>query len=192
MTEVYAKIKGSASTMEPSTPASAPVGSIFVDVTNSNALSFKSTGGTVITVGAVSSSDIMSKLKKNMSGFEILINTPVALKPDGSIAAADNDGLNVQVVIGISQETIAHDAYGRVMLNGPNATGAVADLGFVPGNAILLSSVPGQLTNTTVGIDPVTMTVMKVGIADCASGVCSATATDLIMEAEVISRPSGV
>lgn len=187
----YASFKGASSAMTPSVPSSVPVGATFIDSTNSNALSFKSVGGSVTVIGESSSSDIMVKLKKNLTGYAIASGKTVALKPDGSIVLADNDGSNTQVVLGVTMESIANDTYGRVMLNGANVPGAVTGLTFTSGQAILLSSTPGVLTNTAAGLDPATMTIMKVGIADCASGVCSGTATDLIMEAEVISRPGG-
>lgn len=188
---VYAAIRSSSSTMEPATPASAAVGSIFIDSTNSNALSFKNISGVVSVIGATSSENVLIKTKKNLTGSAIPSKTPVALMPDGSIAPADSDGTNIQVVIGIALENIDSGAFGTVMLNGPNAVGAVSGLGFTPGDAIMLSATPGILTNTQVGMDPITQTIMKVGVADCASGVCSGVATDLIMEAEVISRPDG-
>lgn len=188
----YASFKGTSSAMAPVAPTAAPAGSTFIDSTNSNSLTYKSPSGALTVIGAATSSDIMVKSKKNLTGVTILAGKTVALKPDGSIALADNDGVNIQVVIGITQDEIEHNAFGRVMLNGPNAAGALTGLAFVSGEAILLSSTPGVLTNTAVGLNPSTMTIMKVGIADCATGTCSGTATDLIMEAEVISRPSGV
>jgi hypothetical protein len=56
----------------------------------------------------------------------------------------------------------------------------------------MLSSTPGVLTNDLSSFDPETDVIMKVGIADCAAGVASATASDLIMVTDVISTPSGV
>lgn len=190
MTE-YATIRSNATMMEPTTPSRAQVGSIFIDSTNSNALSFKNISGLVSVIGSVSSDNVLVKSKKNNTGSTIANRTPVALLTDGSISPADSDGLNIQVVIGVTIEEITSGSYGKVMLNGPNAAGALTGLGFAPGDAIMLSATPGQLTNTQVGMDPLTQTIMKVGVADCASGAQSSNATDLIMEAEVISRPSG-
>ena len=190
----YARIRAASTTMAPIPIGEAQVGSLFLDTTNNNALSFKSIVGDVAPVSfSVSVTDsVLIKRKQNKTGVMIPGGTPAALKPDGSMAPADSDGTNIQVVIGVTQGDTEHMDFGSVLLNGPNASGALAGLGFAPGDAIMLSSTPGVLTNTTAGIDPATMTIMKVGIADCASGVCSGIATDLIMEAEVISRPSGV
>jgi hypothetical protein len=188
---VYAKIKTAAVVLEPTTPASAPAGSIFNDSTNGNAFTNKTTGGSVDQVGATSSADYLVKYKKNMTGATIPAYKRVALKTDSTIVLADSDNSVAMLDIGMSLDAIDHNAFGRVLLNGANAPGALTSLGFATGDHIYLSKTPGALTNSTSGFDPNTDTIMRVGIADCATGIASAVATDLIMTVEVYSSPGG-
>jgi hypothetical protein len=188
---VYAKIKTSAVVLEPVTPASTPPGSIFNDSTNGNAFTNKTSGGAVDQIGATSSADYLVKYKKNMTGATIPAYKRIALKPDSTICLADSDDPVAMKDIGISLDAIDHNTFGRVLLNGANAPGALTGLGFTVGDNIFLSKTPGAFTNNASGFDPNTDTIMRVGIADCASNVASSTATDLIMVVEVYSSPGG-
>lgn len=189
---VYAKIKTGAVVFDPQVAAGIAAGSLYMDSANANVLTTKTTGGSEQPIGASSSSDILIKVKQNLSGVLIAANKRVSLKVDGSICLADSDDPLARQSIGLSLDEITHSGTGRVLLDGPNAIGAVTGLGFLPGQPVLLSRTPGVLTTNLSGFNPEVDEIMKVGIADCASGAASATATDLIMVTEVISSPTGV
>lgn len=192
MTTVYAQIRTGAVVFDPQVPGVIPDGSLYLDSTNSNVLTTKTVGGSEQPIGTSSSADIMIKEKENKTGVTIAISKRVSIKSDGSICLADNDDPVARQSFGLTLESIDHLATGRILLDGPNAVGAIAGLGFTPGQPIMLSSTPGVLTNDLSSFDPETDVIMKVGIADCAAGVASATASDLIMVTDVISTPSGV
>lgn len=188
---VYGKIKTTHLVLEPSPAGTAPAGSVFNDSSNANALTNKSTGGTISQIGATSSADILIKQKRNMSGVSMAAARRVALKTDGTIVLADSDNISAMLDIGMSLDVIDNGNYGRVLLNGANAAGALSGLGYTAGDHIYLSKTPGMLTNSTTSFNPETDTIMRVGIADCADGDASGTATDLIMTVEVHSSPGG-
>jgi hypothetical protein len=187
----YGKIRTTAVILEPTTPGSTPAGSIFNDSTNGNAFTNKTTGGSVDQVGATSSADYLVKYKRNGAVATIPAYKRVALKTDGTIVLADSDNPTAMLDTGMSLDAIDPSTFGRVLLNGANAPGALTGLGFATGDHIFLSKTPGALTNSASGFDPDTDTIMRVGIADCASNVASAVATDLIMTVEVYSSPGG-
>lgn len=188
---VYGKIKTTAIILEPTTPGSMPAGSIFNDSTNSGAFTNKTAGGVVNPIGATSSADYLVKYKKNMTGTTLPAYKRVALKTDGTVVLADSDNPTAMLDIGMTLDAIDPNTFGRVLLNSANAPGALTGLGFTSGDNIFLSKTPGALTNSSTGFDPSTDTIMRVGIADCASNTASATATDLIMTVEVYSSPGG-
>lgn len=188
---VYGKFKTTHLVLEPTPASTAPVGSLFNDSSNSNALTNRTTGGSISPIGSTSSADILIKMKKNMTGSAIPAARRVALRSDGTIALADSDNLTANLDIGMSLDEIADEGFGRVLLNGANAAGAISGLGFLAGQNVYLSKTPGMLTNSTTGFNPSTDTIMRVGIADCAAGVASSAATDLIMTIEVYSSPGG-
>lgn len=128
------------------------------------------------------------KKMKNVTGSTIAINTPIAKLPDGSIAPADADGVGTQEVIGVAIEAILDTNFGLVHLIGPNVAGVLTSLGFAPGDEVYLSDTAGY-TNTPATLDAETESVVKLGVADCASNIMSAVATDLIFAAEVITQP---
>jgi len=131
----------------------------------------------------------ITKIKYNGSLALIPAFKPVALKSDGTIVLADADGLNTQVLIGFTLESIDVGNKGKVLLTATNAPGVLIGLGFAPNETILLSKTPGVLTNDFNSFDINTDTIMKVGIADCANDTQSSVATDLIMMTEVLSQP---
>ena len=187
----YAKIKSGVVVFEPIPAASAPDGSLFMDSSAGNVLTSKSTGGVSTPIGAVSSADVMIKSKKNLTGVAIAAYKRVALKADGTICLADSDNPVAMLDIGITLDSISNNSFGRVMLNAANAAGALTGLGYATGEHIYLSKTPGALTNNISAFDPLTDTIMRVGYADCASGVANAAATDLIMAIEAYSSPGG-
>lgn len=188
---IYAKIRTGVVVFDPAAPGDVPNNAIFVDSTNSNAFSNKTNGGVTNQIGAVSSADYLVKYKRNDSGSTIPAYRRVALLTDGSISLADSDAPALMLDIGMTLEAIDTGNYGRVLLNGANAGAALTGLGFNTGDHIYLSKTPGMLTNSTSGFDPNTDTIMRVGIADCATNTKSTSATDLIMTIEVYSSPGG-
>lgn len=185
----FAKLRSPALIFEPKPTADIPAGAIYMDSANSNALTTKTTGGTDTPIGEASSADVLVKIKQNKSGVQIPANRRVALKTDGSICLADNNDPLAMVDIGVSLDTIEHLATGRVLLDGPNAVGVLTGSGFTPGQTVLLGATPGTMIVDQSVFDPATDTIKKVGIADCAAGNASATVSDLICVAEVISSP---
>lgn len=172
----------------PRAAAAVPNGAMFLDSAASNAPTVKGTGGSSTAIGATSSADILVKSMQNKSGVTIAANTMVAKKTDGSIVAADSDGVGTQVVVGIATAAILDNATGNVSLIGPNVVGAIAGLGFAPGDAIYLGETGGYI-NDLAQLTGSNDSIIRVGYADCAAGAASATATDLIMFAEVLARP---
>ena len=185
---VYAKIRTPAVVCEPINPIDAPVGSIYLDASNADALSTKTTGGSEQTLSEAST-NLIVKNKRNLSGAEIGANKKVSLKSDGSIVLADNDDGDAMLGIGFTMEAIANEAYGNILLIGSNVAGAIAGKGFSTGDRIYLSNQPGELTNDLGSFNPVTDTIYRVGIADCAAATQTSEATDIILMAEIISTP---
>jgi hypothetical protein len=184
----YAKIRCPSLKMDPIAPGEAPLGSIYLDANNADALSTKTTGGSQVVLNEAAQS-IMIKRKRNMTGAQIGANKQISLKSNGSIILSDNDNPDAMRAIGFTLEAIEDGAYGNVLLIGSNVAGAVAGMGFNSGDRVYLSNQPGELTNDIDSFNPVTDTIYRVGIADCASETQSETATDLIMMAEIISTP---
>lgn len=185
----YAKFKTTAVELVPIAPTQAPLGSLYLDSSNSNAMSTKTTGGSNVQLGAATSADLMIKNKRNMTGTTIAAYKRVALKSDGTICLADSDNAVAMTDIGVTLDPITDSSYGRVMTNAANAAGVLTGLGYTAGQVIYLSKTPGGLTNDPSIFNPETDAIVQVGIADCATDVASGTATDLIMMIEVQSRP---
>jgi len=133
-------------------------------------------------------SSLLVKSMKNTSGVQIPLGAPIAKLADGGISQADSDAVGKQIWIGVANETIAINAFGQVVLVGPNIAGALTGKGFTPGDHIFLSQ-DGSYINDSTLLTGGNDSLIRVGYADCADGVQSATATDLIMFAAVLSRP---
>jgi len=191
MAETFAQMKTTAVVLEPVSSGSVPVGSLYNDAANSGTFTNKSVTGDVQPVGASTASSVMVKMKRNSTVTSIPAYKRVALLANGSVCLADSDNPTAMTDIGLTLDVIAPTLYGRVLLNGANADGALSGLGYATGETIFLSKTPGALTNNANAFDPVTDTIMKVGIADCAGSDASSVATDLIMVIEVYSRPGG-
>lgn len=147
------------------------------------------TADAVFNLVLAASTSFTTKLKFNGSLAPIAAHTPVALKSDGTVVLADADGLDNQMLIGFALDLIPVAGRGRVLISNPNAAGVLAGSGFIPGETIMLSKTPGVLTNDRGIFNPITDTILKVGIADCADGIQSSIATDLIMSLEILSQP---
>ena len=177
---VYAKMKGAALVLPTTYPAANPLGSIYTDNTNSNALTFRDYASVDIPIigGTLTSSEIFTKRKKNGTGSLIPADTTVALKTDGTICLAESDVPTSTNVIGTTLEPIASGAYGAIRLIGPAVPNIVLGMGFSSGDLIYLGSTEGALTND---LGSVIGTVRVVGIADCETDTQSSVATDLIL-----------
>lgn len=179
------RFKTSAIVFEPTAVASLPNNALGVDSAGGDALTLKQSGGTEpITSGSASVSPLIKSMQ-NLSGVTILQGKPVAKKPDGSIIQGDSDGVGTQVIIGVAMVNISNNAMGNVALIGPNVSGAIAGLGFAPGSPIYISE-DGGYTDDLGSFTGDNDTVVRIGYADCLGGAASATATDLIMFAEVV------
>lgn len=187
----YAKLRTEGVVLQPIAAANAVNGELYRDVANADTLTDKSTGGGDTPIGASSSDAIMIKLKQNTSAANIAVNTPVALMPDGGIIKADSDGISAQIIIGVVLDAMLIGEQGRVALIGPNAAGVLTGLGFAPGDAIYLNQdgTNRGFTNNPADLTGANDSLIIIGYADCAAGVASVTANDLIMFAEVIARP---
>lgn len=182
-----ARFKATAVVLVPITPAQAPNGSVFLDSTNANALTTKSPGG-VLTPNLGGTPENIFIKQMEASGA-ISAKVPVAKLPTGKIVAADSDAAGGQEVIGFAlSATLADGDLVMVVLVGANLEGALTGLGYAPGDEIFLSETGGYTNdpNSFTGNDD---SIIRVGIADCAAGVASATVVDLIAFAEVIARP---
>lgn len=90
---VYAKMRSNALVLPSTYSAGKPLGSIYVDGPSLNVLTFRDYTSTDIPIigGTVSSTEVLIKRKRNLSGIEIPADSVVALKTDGSICLAESD-----------------------------------------------------------------------------------------------------
>ena len=128
-----------------------------------------------------------AKRMVNQSGALIPSGKMVSKKSDGSIVVADSDSLDGQQPIGVTSETIADSSDGLVITFGPNIPGILTGLGFAPGDTIYVSE-NASLTNDGGSFTGDDDSIIKVGIADCAEGVVSGSATDMILWREIVYR----
>lgn len=177
--------------LDPHDSATAEDGELYRDSTNTDALTDKTTGGSDTQIGAASSDALFNKIKKNGSAEILPINTPISLTGNGSIVRADSDAAEGQKAIGVTLEEIAIGAFGKVLLFGANMRGVLAGLIFVPGQPIYLSNTSTNrgFTNTLSGLTPGVDSYIHLGYADCAPGVISTSAEDIIAFGDIIARP---
>lgn len=128
------------------------------------------------------------KSMRNDSGVTIPANKPVSKKSDGSIIVADSDSPFGQHPIGFTTSAISDGQFGDVFLLGNNISGLMTGLGFAPGDEIYLSENAG-FTNDPNSFTNNDDSLIRLGIADCADGVVSGSATDLITMPNIIYRP---
>lgn len=186
----YGKIRVAGVLFQSEPGAAAEDGELYID-SSSSQLSQKGAGSSTTPIGSVpSSSNPLQKQMQNLSGVTIPINATVAKLVNGGIAAADSDAAGKTKVIGIARESIANNIVGTVGLLGPNWDGAVAGLGFSPGDLIYMAESSGAYTNNISSFTGGDDRLVRVGIADCASGTASPVATDLlcILTEEVASN----
>jgi len=180
------KMKTTALILDPISPAQAPAGSIYLDQSAGNTLSTKSTGGSEEPIGSVPTSSNIFFKQMEAAGV-IAVNRPVAKLANGKIVQADSDG--EQNIIGYSLAAASADGdLINVLTLGANLANAIQGLGFTPGEEIFLDE-SGGYTNDPDTFSGNDDSIIKVGVADCAAGVASGVATDLICFAEVVARP---
>lgn len=178
----YGKIRTSALILEPVTSQTAPNTlwwNSTLDSLNSN-----STSGTPTPVVSV------DMIKRMQCFAPIAKYKPVSKRSDGKIMTAESDAVGTQQFIGIAADNfVSANDLGNILLVGQNVAGALTGLGFVPGDEIYIGETTGGYVNDISGFTGNDDSLIKVGIADCAAGTASGTATDLILFAEVIARP---
>lgn len=179
-----AKIRTTAIQFDPVDPSTLPVNSIYVDATNGESFSNKTSSGAEVTAAT----DAFAKMAKNISGVTIPANYPVSRMSDGSIIAADSDSANGQRPIGVTMQAIPNDTFGLIGLVGRNMAGALTSYGFAPGQDIYISQSEGYTADasTFTGDND---SIILIGIADCADNVMSSQGNDLILLRQILVRP---
>lgn len=140
------------------------------------------------TFNGSSTASSSTKSMVNQTGSEISALTPIAKLADGSIGLAESDNAANSQFIGISTEAIPNGQAGAILIAWPNVENILTGQGFVPGEEVFMGETPGTFlrgTDFTNSDDR----FVKLGIADCAAGIASPTATDLIMFVEVLGGP---
>jgi hypothetical protein len=188
---VYAKVRGNSLVLPTTYPGANPLGSLYVDGTNLNALTFRTMAGEdwPIFSGHLTTAEVLHKRKLNSTLSAIPVDKTVAVKLDGSICLADSDDPDAVNVIGVTKELIPAGSYGLVQLIGPSAPNVLDGLGFSTGDIIYLGDTPGALTNS---LGAIVGAVKVVGIADCPTDDATSVATDLIMSGAGGSGGGGV
>ena len=173
--------------LEPQAPASVPANALFIDSTNANALSFKNASSITQPVEPQTGTNLFTK--QMQAGEAFPVNTPLSKRSDGKVVGGDSDGPNGQKIIAYALEASAGDgSLVNVLCLGANLVNAITGLGFAPGDNVFMGEngeYINDINNLTGGND----SIIRVGIADCSSGTASATANDLIVATEVVSRP---
>lgn len=132
-----------------------------------------------------------SNIKVMVAGEAFDVGVPLSKRPDGRVVRADSDGIDRQNFCGTAKDaSLGVDDEVRVTLIGPNVSGALSSYLFVPGEEIYMGENPGSYVNTAAAFSGENDSIVRLGIADCAEGVASVIATDLILFPEVIARPS--
>jgi hypothetical protein len=175
--------------MDPANPGDVPANSLFFDAASSGILSQKNASNLSNQIAQATSNDLMIKVMQNLSGVTIPAGKPISKAADGSILASDSDGSTAsQTYCGITLDSINNGSTGRVLLVGPNVPNVITGLNYTPGQDIFLSE-SGGYTNNAGSFTGNNDSIIKVGIADCAAGNASSTATDLIMFPDVLVKP---
>jgi hypothetical protein len=171
--------------LEPTTPASVPNETFFVDSTNDDKATFKDTLGNLIVIGGAATNLFIKQMQASVA---IGINQPVSKLPNGKIVPADSDSSDGQEYIGITLGSALADELVDVLLPGANIVGALTGSGFVPGDEVFIGENGGYTNNVGTFLDN-NDSIIKVGIADCSAGVASNVVNDLVALTEIIARP---
>lgn len=130
-----------------------------------------------------------SNIKSMIAFGSVTAGKPVSKRTDGKSSLSDSDGANDQVFIGIALTSASDGGAFNVQLMGPNLAGVLTGLGFTAGSDIYMSETAGGYTDDPGSFTGGNDSILRLGIADCAAGIGSGTATDLILFPEVIARP---
>lgn len=172
--------------MEPVTSLEVPNGALFIDSANFNSITYKNPSGINTSLTETTAESL---LIKQMQSGEASIDryAPVAKAASGKVFQAESDG--EQAFVGFALEAVSGvDQLFNVLLVGVNLESAVSGLGFIPGQDVLIGE-NGEYVNSVSGFSNLDDSIIKVGVADCAAGVASPVATDLIVFSDVIARP---
>jgi hypothetical protein len=184
MTTNYAKIRANAIVLNPIADPEIP-DSMFVEATSGLLTTKKGTEPPAV-IATNSAPNV-----KSMQAFSpIRAGKPVSKMNTGFIVEADSDGTGTQQPIGFSLTAAANaNDLCVIILIGTNVAGILAGMGFLPGQEIFLGETSGALTNDISTFSDNNDSLIKLGVADCAAGVASALATDLIIYPYVMARP---
>jgi hypothetical protein len=130
---------------------------------------------------------LCSLLKLKMAGTNITAGEIVSLYSDGKVYPGAAAAMTGRREIGIAVQAISSGSYGLILLFGPTTPGVLTSLGFTPGEEVFISDT-GSYTNGSTGISGSGDTIARVGWADCAPGIVSGTATDLILNYQKIGE----
>jgi hypothetical protein len=138
----------------------------------------------------VSTSATQNFIVKTMQAFDaVRAGRPVSKRADGKIMEADTDVIGASQPIGISLVPLGMNEIGNILLFGPNATGVLNGLGFIPGDEIFIGETTGGYVKDITTFSGNDDSIIRIGIADCAAGAASTMATDLILMSTIIARP---
>jgi hypothetical protein len=172
--------------LAPSTPASVPNGSLFLDSTNGNVLTQKDFSGGVFPIAAGASNPFIRSM---VAGEAFSTNKPLSIRPDGKVVLSDSDQTNRTQLIGHSLATSLGDgSVVNVLCISATLVGALNGLGFTSGQNIYMGEATGTYTNDVNTFSGSNDTYIKVGIALPPGGSASAAATDLLVHTEIIGR----
>jgi hypothetical protein len=115
---------------------------------------------------------------------------PYSKRPDGRIEAAISNTLYGQKFVGITIDAFLNAGdLGYTTPSGPIIANVLDGLGFLPGDEIFVNQTVGYTKNPGAFTGD-SDSIIRIGIADCAAGIASATAKHIIMMPHIISRPS--
>ena len=126
----------------------------------------------------------LAKIHKNGTGSTIAAFKVVAWQDDGTVALAEADMPSVSDLAGITIAPILAGAFGIVIKLG-NVPGALAGLGALPGAPVYLSDTAGGMSLTPP--PGLTDALIRLGRAEPADAVASATANDLWLSPEILA-----
>lgn len=142
------------------------------------------------TIESTKLASVASNEKVMVAGEAFSAGVPLSKRPDGRVVQADSDGTDRQNFCGTAKEaSLGVDDEVKVTLIGPNVAGALSSYSFTPGEEIFMGETPGVYVNTVAAFSGDNDSIFRLGIADCAEGIASVTATDLILFPEVVARP---
>lgn len=184
-----ASIKAQYVVLVPVAESSVPAGSVFLDSSNSNQMTFKGTNSVSEPVDTGGGGGTNYFIKSMVASGPIAVRRPLNKLSNGKVSDADASDLdNAQNICGYSLNPSASDGdLISVLCVGPNLADALLGLNFTTGDEIYLSDTGGY-TNDTSNLSAGMDSIIKLGIADCPSGTASSIATDLIGFSDVVSR----